>query len=320
MKFSVIIPVYQNEGSIPELLQALNELSISLRGEMEAVFVVDGSPDKCFELLSQSLEGLDFPAQLIAHSRNFGSFPAIRTGLATARGRLFAVMAADLQEPPELILEFFNVLDADQCDVAVGVRNTRNDPSGSKLASKLFWGLYRRLVVKEIPEGGVDVFACNEAFRAALLNLSESRSSLIALLFWLGFRRSEVIYDRRKRSEGKSAWTLRKKIEYMSDSIFAFTDLPIKILLRIGLISSIFMFLLAGVILLARAVGAIEVPGYAATMLVILTLGFLNLFGLGLVGTYAWRAYENSKQRPLAIVALKTTNQKVSGSARQPSP
>lgn len=310
MKFSVVIPVYKNEASIPRLLQALTAMNLALNGEVEAVFVVDGSPDQSFVLLRNALDGLDFPAQLLVHSRNFGSFPAIRTGLMVARGEYFGVMAADLQEPPELLVAFFTSLAADECDVAIGTRNGRNDPFFSRFASSLFWGLYRRLVVRDMPEGGVDIFGCNRTFRDQLLQLEESRSSLIALIFWLGFRRKLVAYERLVRQEGVSAWTLSKKIDYMMDSIFAFTDYPIRMLIRMGALGSVLSIALGLIVLTARLAGIITMPGYAPTVLVVLALGALNLFGLGLVGTYAWRGYENSKQRPLAVVSIKHKNGK----------
>ena len=310
MKCSVIIPVYKNEDSIARLIDALIAMNEALNHDMEVVFVVDGSPDQSFELLKAAIEQADFSAQLLAHSRNFGSFAAIRTGLVAARGEYFGVMAADLQEPPELLVTFFESLLADECDVAVGTRISRQDPFLSRMASSIFWGIYRRLVVPEMPEGGVDVFGCNRQFRDQLIQLEESRSSLIALIFWLGFRRKLVAYERHERQEGKSAWTFKKKIDYMMDSIFSFTDLPIRLLIKVGSLGSILAITLAISVLVAKFAGAIEVPGYAATVLVVLVFGTLNLLGIGLVGTYAWRAYENSKQRPLAVVAIKFKNDK----------
>jgi glycosyltransferase involved in cell wall biosynthesis len=309
MKFSVVIPVYKNEASISRLLQALSSISLELNDKMEAVFVVDGSPDQSFALLRDALDGLDFPAQVLVHSRNFGSFAAIRSGLIAARGNYFGVLAADLQEPPELLIAFFKALEADECDVAIGARTGRNDPLMSRMASGIFWGLYRRLVVHDMPEGGVDVFGCTREFRDQLLKLEESCSSLIALIFWLGFRRKLFGYERIARQEGKSSWTLRKKIDYMMDSLFAFTDYPIRLLIRIGAAGCMLSVLFGAVVLLSHLSGHISVPGYAATMLVVLFLGTLNLFGLGLVGTYAWRGYENSKQRPLAVVSMRHENQ-----------
>ena len=308
MKYSIIVPVYKNEDSIPRLIEVLGSLNQTLNGEMEAVFVVDGSPDKSFELLKNAITKVDFSAQLIAHSRNFGSLAAIRTGFTAARGEYFAGMAADLQEPPELIEEFFKTLAEDECDVVIGTRISRNDPLISRIASGIFWGIYRRFVVPEMPKGGVDVFGCNRIFREHLLKLDESRSSLIAIIFWLGFRRKVVGYTRQERLEGRSAWTLSKKIDYMMDSIFSFTDYPIRLLLRIGGVGSLAAIILGTFIFIARLAGAIEVPGYAATIVAVLMLGAMNLLGLGLVGTYAWRGYENSKRRPHSIIAIRCSN------------
>lgn len=315
VKYSVVIPVYRNEDSIARLLSALSGIAAEFEGAMEVVFVVDGSPDRSFALLKEALPGLGFPAQLLAHSRNFGSFPAIRTGLAAARGEYYGVMAADLQEPPELMRDFFAALESDACDVTIGTRLRRGDAWGARLSSGLFWWLYRRLVVPDMPEGGVDVFGCNRNFRDHLLRLQEARSSLVALIFWLGFRRQLIGYERLSRKEGVSGWTLRKKVDYMLDSVFAFTDYPIRLLTRSGLLGCALSLVLAVIVLLGHLSGRITVPGYVPTMLVVLFFGALNLFGLGLVGTYAWRAYENSKQRPLAIVAMAIHNGGIHGAS-----
>lgn len=304
MRHSIIIPVYKNEQNIPRLLVALEDLNQKLGNDLECVFVVDGSPDKSFTILKQNLPSAKFQSQLLAHSRNFGSFAAIRSGLHSAKGIYLAVMAADLQEPPELILKFFTALADNECDVTIGTRNGRNDPLISRLASSLFWRFYKKIILPEMPEGGVDIFGCNKVFCEQLLKLEESRSSLVALVFWLGFRRKFISYERQTRLEGKSAWTFVKKIEYMMDSIFAFTDLPIRLLTRVGMFGCIISILLGIIIILAKLTGNVTVPGYAATMLVVLFFGTLNLFGLGLVGTYAWRGYENTKKRPMAIVSL----------------
>jgi len=299
---SLIIPVYRNEGSIPDLLVALSALSSTLTNELEIVFVVDGSPDRSYALLHDALPQMPFHSQLIALSRNFGSFAAIYAGLAAAKGLNYAVMAADLQEPPELVAEFFRRLDGDRADVVVGTRDARADPWLSRLGSDSFWWLYRKLINPQIPAGGVDVFGCNRKFRDQLMQLDESHSSLIGLLFWLGFRRDEVSYQRRERQHGKSAWTFRRKLKYMLDSVFAFSDLPIRLLLICGMLGLCSSALFGLVILVMRVAGDIAVPGYAATMTAILFFGGLNALGLGIVGAYVWRAFANTQRRPLAVV------------------
>jgi glycosyltransferase involved in cell wall biosynthesis len=300
--YSIVIPVYGNEESIPSLLDRLSALTERLDGGLEVVFVVDGSPDRSFSLLAQDLPGRPFTSKLVAHARNFGSFAAIRTGLTRATGRYCGVMAADLQEPPELMLEFFEVLAADRADVVVGERRSRADPGLSALSARVFWGLYRRLVQREMPPGGIDVFACTATFRDHLTAFEETNTSLVALTMWLGFRRETVKYDRLAREHGRSTWTLRKKAKYLSDSIYSFTDLPIRLLLAAGCAGVATSVILATVVGIARLTGAIDVPGYAATILVIAFFSALNLAGLGIVGAYVWRGFENTKARPLAVV------------------
>ncbi len=299
---TVVIPVYRNEDPIPELLDVAEGLNANLKGEFEAVFVVDGSPDRCYEILLNTLPVRPFRAKLVLLSRNFGSFAAIRAGLEIGEGKYFAVMAADLQEPPELVLEMAGVLRSEDIDVAVGVRDKRQDTLMTRIASKIFWGLYRRFVVAEIPSGGVDIFACTLAFRNQLLQMEERHSSIIAEIFWLGYRRRFITYSRRARKHGNSAWTLGKKIDYLMDSVFSFTDLPIRLLIRGGGAAVVFSGLLGLFVVISRLLGLITVRGYAATILAIIFFGALNLLALGTVGSYAWRTYENTKARPLHVI------------------
>lgn len=299
---SVVVPVYGNADSIPALIEALRDIGRRVEGGFEAVFVVDGSPDHSHALLREALPQAGFPAQLVELTRNFGAFPAIRVGLEKARGRVIAVMAADLQEPPALVLSFLERLGGGDADVAFGVRDGRNDPPLSKLLSHVFWGLYRRFVMPDIPKGGVDIFAISDRFRDRLITLRESNTSLLAQLFWLGGRRVFVGYERRKRAHGRSAWTLRKKLKYLSDSVFAFSDLPVRLLIGIGIVALTTAVVLSVVTVVAKLSGLVTVPGYAGTILTMLFFGALNALGLGVVGTYAWRAFENTKERPLALV------------------
>lgn len=299
---SLVVPVYRNEGSIAELLEAIRGIRQRLGDGFEAVFVVDGSPDQSHALLRALLPEAGFQAKLIALSRNFGAFSAIRVGLERAEGEVVAVMAADLQEPPELVVQFAEALARGDADVAFGVRQGRSDPWASKLASNAFWAVYRRFVMPDIPRGGVDVFAVSRRFRANLLRMGESNTSLLAQLFWLGGRRIFVPYERRERRHGRSAWTLSKKLKYLGDSLFAFTDLPVRLLIMAGLLGMATSLGLGAVVLAAKLTGLVDVPGYTPLILSVLFFGALNSLGLGVVGSYAWRGFENTKARPLAVV------------------
>jgi glycosyltransferase involved in cell wall biosynthesis len=298
---SLVIPVYRNEANIPALLAALAQLAAGI-ADFEVVFVVDGSPDRSAQALAAGLKDAPYAWQLAELSRNFGSFAAIRQGLGLARGEFVAVMAADLQEPPELITRFFAELASGEADVVVGTRSSRSDPALSSLSSRIFWALYRRLIMPDVPEGGVDVFACNAVFKRALLSLEERESFLIGQLFWVGFRRREIAYERREREVGKSAWTFRKKLSYMMDGIFAFSSLPISLLLWIGVLGTLVSTVSIVAVFASWLAGAIRVPGYAPIMLAISFFGSLTTLGMGTLGGYVWRIAENGRRRPLSLI------------------
>jgi len=301
VRYSVVVPVYGNEATLPALIERLKVMARGLDAPMEAVFVVDGSPDGSLLVLRKLLPTSGFPVQLVSHSRNFGSFAAIRTGFAAARGDYVAAMAADLQEPPELVEQFFGHLSSGEYDVAVGVRTGRDDPLTATVLSKAFWSLYRRWVHPDIPAGGVDIFGCTKEVAARLVALDESHTSLVGLLYWLGFRRIGIPYQRAARAEGKSGWSFKRKLRYFLDSVFSFTDVPITILTSIGVIGGVVTLLASVVVIVARLTGTIRESGYTPLMLVMLLSTFTILFGLGVVGSYVWRTYENSKGRPDSV-------------------
>lgn len=296
---SLVIPVYRNAGSISALVEAIDVIARQVDGDLELIFVVDGSPDDSRERLVLALQNAHLPSRIVEHSRNFGSFAAIRTGMSLARGKYVAVMAADLQEPPELVIEFLRRLATEDVDVVAGERASRDDQGAA--ASKLYWRLYRRFVLRDIPPEGVDVFACTAAVRDVVCALESVHTSLVAQLFWVGFRRELVPYDRGP-SLSPSGWTLRRKLRYLSDSVFAFTDLPVRILWIVGVMGMVLGLLVGAIVLGARLAGAISVPGYAPTVLIVVFFASLNLIGLGIIGSYVWRAYDTVKGRPGAIV------------------
>lgn len=302
---SIVIPVYRNEASLPRLLQELEGLNAHVPGEIEAVFVVDGSPDESLRILRDRLPAWPVRSQLLELSRNFGSFAAMAAGLREARGARLAVLAADLQEPPELMLEFDRLLASGEADVVVGHRVGRADPLLSRILSASFWGLYRRFVVREMPKGGVDIFGFTRAVRDQLVQLEEVHTNLAALVLWLGYRRRFVPYERRARQEGVSAWTITRKLRYALDSVFSFTDLPARMLLALGAAGMAFAAVAGITVLIMWAVGRIPVLGYTPLMLVTTFFGGLTALGLGVLGEYVWLTLQNTRRRPNFVVRTR---------------
>ncbi|MGP3713394.1 glycosyltransferase family 2 protein [Brucella sp. RRSP16] len=300
--FSLVIPVYRNEENIPSLMEALLSLHSAL-DDLEFVLVIDGSPDNSGHLLTEAAKGTDLNCKIIFHSRNFGSFTAIRTGMEMASGKFVAAMAADLQEPPELILKIFSLLESDESDVVFGQRVSRNDPFASRLFSSFFWNAYRKFVLPEMPKGGVDIFGCNRLVLDTVLSFEEPNSSLVAQLFWVGFRRKFVPYVRRPRLLGTSAWNFSKRFEYMMDSILSFTDLPIMMALWLGIFGCFVSLVFGAFVFFARITGYVEAGGYSSVVLLILFTGSLILTVQGILGCYIWRIAENTKRRPLRVIS-----------------
>jgi glycosyltransferase involved in cell wall biosynthesis len=301
-RLSLVIPVYNNAPNLPRLFNELEQLAARLTTPLEVVFVVDGSPDDSLDILKRHLPAWPIQSQLVELSRNFGSFSAIAAGLGAGTGDHFAVVAADLQEPPELVIEFHRILAAGDADVVLGHRTGRTDPWVSRVVAESFWSLYRRFVVPDMPKGGIDVFGCTRDVRDHLLALKESNTNLIALLLWLGFRRRFVPYERRGRLEGRSAWTVGRKLRYAIDSIFSFTDLPVRALLVLGVVGTTGAVVAGATVLAGWALGRIPVLGYTPLMLGMTFFGGLTALGLGIVGQYLWLSLQNARRRPNFVV------------------
>jgi glycosyltransferase involved in cell wall biosynthesis len=241
--------------------------------------------------------------KIISLSRNFGAWTAVRAGLAASDGNVTATMAADLQEPMELYLDFYTTLQSSKdAQIAIGVRKERDDPLTQRIFANLFWYLYRVIVNRSIPRGGVDVFALTKVSLVQLNRYTESGTSVIGLLYEIGFDKAHCVYSRSERLVGKSAWTLRKRINYLLDSVIAFSDFPLRVIVLLGTVSTL-VFSTAGLVLIVgRLTDAIVVPGYTSLMLAIFFVCSVIVLSLGIIGSVIWRTYLGSKNRPNWIV------------------
>jgi len=301
VKASLVVPVYRNEATLPELLRQLAEVSQERPGAFEVIFVIDGSPDNSYALLKLRLGEMPFPSQLVSLSRNFGSFAAIRAGMAHAKHDVVVILAADLQQPVSSVGQFLTALEGG-ADIVIGQRMSRQDPWLSRMAATVFWRGYRRFVQPEMPPGGADSFACTRQVRDVLVSLPEANSALVGLLFWVGFRREIVTYARMARGSGKSGWTFTRKFRYAFDTAFAFSDLPITVMIVAGAVGIGGAVAASVAVLIGWLFGAIDVRGYTPIMLAVLFSFSTTLLALGVVGGYVWRIFENTKGRPVPLV------------------
>ena len=300
---SVVVPVYWNEGSIRAVLNRLEEINVQMSARLQAVFVLDGPSDGSARILIAELPKANFDWKVIELSRNFGAFSAIQLGLVHSDGCFVGVMTADLQEPVTFLLDAYDVLKLGEIDVVVGCRESRVDPVSQRASAWFFWRLYRKLVQPDIPQNGVDVFACSRQVAKVLGQYEEANTSLVGLLFWSGFRKATVTYARPQRDSGKSSWTFRKRFRYMANSIYSFTTLPLMVLQGLGLLGLVASLAVGISVLAAYLSGSIEVSGYVPVMLAVTGSTSVLLIGMGILGSYLWRIFDNTKNRPLTIIS-----------------
>jgi dolichol-phosphate mannosyltransferase len=300
---SIVVPVYHNAASLPDLLAKFQELARKNPADrFEFVFVDDGSRDNSFEVL-QGLAKQEERARLIKLSRNFGSNAALLAGLDQARGDVIAAIAADLQDPPELIHDMIEMWRAGR-KVVLAARESREDPGLSSLLSDTFYGLFRRFAIPTMPKRGFDFFLIDRQVCDLIKGIQESNAYLMGLILWLGFDPAVIYYRRRQREKryGRSMWTFMKKIKYFIDSFVAFSYMPVRASSLLGITLALLGILYAGVVIVGRLFFNINVEGWASIMVVLLVVSGAQLLMIGVLGEYLWRNLDETRRRPRFII------------------
>ena len=299
----MVVPVYFNEGSLKALHQRLNEIASTLidRGiSLEMVFVDDGSGDSSFSILRE-IAAADSRVRVVRHARNFGSFPAIKTGLSVASGDCAVTLSADLQDPPELLLDMVARWQ-DGEKFVIAVRASREDPLGSRMFSAAYYRILRWLVIPDYPPGGFDFMLVDRLCVPYLLSGPKS-VNLNLYAYWLGFKPSILPYDRLVREHGKSRWTLRKKVNLFVDTITGFSVRPIRIMSVFGLGTAALSFLYGLYVVLQTLLVGSTQPGFPTLAALVSFFSGLIIFMLGMIGEYLWRIFDAVNRKPEAVIA-----------------
>ena len=248
-KFSIIVPVYFNElnlhDTIPELLKLKDKLQ---NYSLEIIFVDDGSKDKSYEILLDYQKKHSDIIRVIKLTRNFGSIAAVQAGLKVAEGDCVGTISADLQDPPELLIEMVKRWEMGTKAV-FAIRDKRNDPPQQKLFAKIFYALIRRFALPGYPKGGFDFYLIDREIVNELNKINEKNTNLMNLIFWYGYSYVLLPYTRKSRKKGKSRWTFNKKTKLAVDSFVGFSYVPIKVLPYIGILFAVGSFVYGGYVL-----------------------------------------------------------------------
>ncbi len=300
-KVSIIVPIYYNELNIPHLYEQMKEKILSRTDfEAEIVCVDDGSKDGSYKALLE-LREKDDRFKVVKLSRNFGSHTAILAGFAHATGDCMTMVAADLQEPLEIIIEMYEKWKQGK-KVVIAVRKDREDGFFQKLFSNTYYSLMQKYALKDMPSGGFDCFFIDKKVRDVLVSMNEKNSSIVGQVLWAGFEMDKIYYVRKKREIGESKWTLSKKIKLFIDSFMASSYVPIRFISTLGIFISIVGFILAVFLIVNKFMFNVPVQGWTTMMITLLMLSGIQMLTLGVIGEYLWRNFDESRGRPTYIV------------------
>lgn len=298
IKLSVVVPVFNEEGNIILLFERLNAVLDQLKISKEYIFINDGSKDKSIELIKE-LAGKNSYVKYINFSRNFGQQIAISAGIDYAKGDRIVIIDADMQDPPELILDMYNKMDKG-FEVVYAKRKSREGESiTKKTTAKIFYRILSRITEINIPVDTGDYRIIDRKIVEILKNMPEQEKYLRGQIAWAGFRQTFIEYDRQERNSGNTSYPFSKMLHFAINGITSFSDFPLKFATYSGFIAAFVAFILMIYALYSRFIIKDYVPGWASLMICILFLGGVQLICLGIIGEYIGRLSANVKKRPL---------------------
>lgn len=315
---SIVAPVYNEAEAIPIFLRALDATLGKLPGiDWEVVFVNDGSKDGTLNVL-QSETTRRSNLVIVDLSRNFGKEAALTAGLDFAKGDALVPMDVDLQDPPELI-ERMLALWREGWEVVVARRQDRSaDSAAKRVTARAFYHVMNRISRPSLPQDVGDFRLMDRKVVDAIRRLPEKRRFMKGLFAWVGFRTTEVTYERPARAAGETKFNSWKLWNLALEGITSFSTLPLRIWTYFGAAIASFAFLYGALIIARTLLRGVDVPGYASLIVLILFFGGIQLVTLGVIGEYLGRTYEEAKQRPVYIVreCLRSAVGAVAGLAR----
>jgi dolichol-phosphate mannosyltransferase len=300
---SIVVPCYNEEACLAHLHARLSTAARQVAGEAyEIVLVNDGSRDRSWEMMRALADG-DARVVAVNLSRNHGHQLALTAGLDLCAGERILIIDADLQDPPELLPDMIAEMERQQADVVYAVRRARAGETAFKLATaKLFYRGLSKLAEIEIPRDTGDFRLMSRRALDALLSLPEQARFIRGMVAWVGFRQVPIVYDRAERHAGQTKYPLSKMVRFALDAVTGFSTAPLRFASHFGLWLVAASFL----ILIYIAVGFLSgsaIPGWTSLMLLVVLLGAVQMFVLGMIGEYIGRLYIEAKRRPLYIVS-----------------
>ena len=303
MKLSIIVPCYNEAENIHALACAVADTFVTADLSYELIFVDDGSQDATLHNLKKLHDSGEYPIRILSFSRNFGKEAAIYAGLQYAKGEYISILDADMQQDPKMILQMQEILDNDpETDVVAARQDRKNEGKALAFFKKSFYRLINRLSDVPIPADAGDFRTMRRSVAESILSLAETHRFSKGLFAWVGFKTQYLTYTAQPRKHGKSKWSMGKLISYAIEGIIGFSTKPLRIASYIGSLTALAAMLYLIAVIVEKLVWGIAVPGYATIVALVLLLGGIQLFCLGIIGEYIGRTFEQSKHRPIYIM------------------
>ncbi len=301
IRYSIVAPCYNEEGNLPELYRRLKEVMEQTSETWELVLTNDGSIDRTLELMRE-LHAADPRVHYINFTRNFGHQIAVTAGIDYSLGEAVIIIDADLQDPPELILEMIEKW-KEGYKVVYAVRTERKGENWFKLTTaKLFYRLIYRITDVNIPLDTGDFRLMDRTVVDTIKQMKERHRFIRGMTSWVGFKQTGVYYTREERFAGETKYPLRRMIKFASDAITGFSYFPLQLATYLGFIIAALSGLGVVGVIIARLYGNQAFFGQATTLVMVLFLGGIQLISLGIIGEYLGRIYDEVKHRPLYVV------------------
>jgi dolichol-phosphate mannosyltransferase len=303
-KISIVVPMYFEELVAEECYKRISEVMKNNKYNYEIIFINDGSTDKTLPIL-KDIAAVDGNVKVIGFSRNFGHQTAVTAGIFNATGDAVVIIDADLQDPPELIVDMVNKWQ-EGYEVVYAKRRKRDGETWFKLiTAKYFYKFLASMSDIEIPKDTGDFRLIDRTVVEALKNMPERNRFVRGMVSWVGFNQTYIEYDRSERFAGTTKYPLKKMLKFASDGIVAFSSRPLKVVSLIGTITIMISFIMLVYSIVIKIFGFSTQPGWTSLMVVITLFSVVQLLSLGIIGEYIARIYDESKNRPLYIVKEK---------------
>ena len=300
---SLVVPCYNEEGNVKDFFSEVNRVFAGKVDDYEFVFVNDGSRDQTYQRLKEIYKSSPQNVQVLSFSRNFGKESAMYAGLSHARGDLVCIIDADLQQRPEVVLEMLDVLSANEdLDCVTAYQKKRKESRILSFFKSMFYKLINKVSDVNFVNGASDFRLMKRNMVDAILSMTEYHRFSKGIFSYVGFNTEYIPYEVALRQSGESKWSFRKLFKYAFDGIFAFSTAPLKLSTYVGIFSSLASIIYLIVVLIQKLAFEIPVPGYATLVVLILFIGGVQLFCLGMLGSYISKMYVQGKHRPIYIL------------------